>query len=741
MISCLPIPDSATMEISGTTPNGSSVTSRLQDGKAPWVLRGGTQVITTGGLLLDDTEAPMGVPLKYETRINGISAADRLIQNNLMLTPHFNLGVFGWLTGTGRTLSLVADGTAHQPQVAQAGSVTPVAPTAPPVLIGHAESAMGISGSYVLSPSTTTNAVANGDWVIMIHVQLSSVAITAAPAGWTEISTGNVGASGYRRSIWKRKRQAGDGGTTIAAPVGASAHGTVFWVRGMIDEILVGTPTGRTVTTDPITGLTATTELIGQPYSVIRPNLVVATATEAHTGTLAVPTAGSVTSGTFLYTMGTTSGPTTTVATQSNVNAGDIAGTDFTYLGDLLGGSAVQIAFQSTNDLLIRTIARGKAAALTGPVTDPFLFTGRLRYVTTGLRTWQDAVTTGTWQANKTATPTWLGMRGSQSAQVGDFAKVFLTIVNPADNTDYIPPVQIIGATETLTNTWIDFSAYISPTTTIPTTAEIRLVHGSASKEYSINWYLDEFGITPGAQRVAHSTLYWFSGSSTPPANAVEFLPGPGWVATTTDAAISWTGTAGNSTSQFLGPSGVVGTTQCQLDPPADEDLPCEPVFLSDPVNVGLGIWVGLIKLGDPTHPGTRALYRAINRAPAIAVSQARAWEDSQLVVLTSTLAEREFFISVMASGRTVLMRNPEPLYPENNWYISIPDINEERIFEDQRRPERLWSFPYTRVERPTGLIEATTAATWQNTKDIGTWLQVRAARGPWLNVLTGDNA
>lgn len=741
MIQCVPHPESAAMEISGAVPNGTAVVSRLRPGIPAWTLRGGSLTVTTGGIYLNDTEAPIGVPLQYEARITGISTPDRLIQQNLMLTPAFNLGLFGWAAGDNRTLTTGADATAHTAAaVAHASpNASGTAPAAPPALIGHVDSAFGISGSYTLTiPTTGGTAIATNDWMLLIHAQDSTLAFPATPAGWTLISNVGTG-SGMRRMVWKKKRAA-DTSVTVAAPSGANAHGTVLWVRNAIDEILVTTPQGTSANQD--TAGIVTTQLTGQQVSVIRPNLVITTALETHTESITAPAAGSVTDGTYQYSIvsGTT-GATTVVATQSNTNAGDIAATTVTYPGPLDGGTIVQVAFQVTSDLAARVIAKGKAAALTGPVTEPYLFTGRVRYVTAGLLSWADVKTIGTWQQVKTAKTTWLGVRGSDSAVTGDFAKLFLTIVNPADGTDYIPPVQIMGMTETRANTWIDFSAYISPAATIPTTAEIRLVHGAADKEYDIDWYLDEFGITPGSQRAAHSTLYWFNGASTVPAIAASFMLGEGWTATTTDAAISWTGTAGNSTSQFLGPSGVRAVTSCQLDPPDEESLPCEPMFLSDPVNAGFGIWVGLINLADPTHPGTRALYRAMNRAPAVAVSQARAWEDSQLTVMTSTLTEREDMLQVLSTGRILLMRNPEPLYPENNWYISIPDVQEQRIFTDQRRPERLWALPYSRVERPTGLIEASTAQTWQQVKDLGTWGAILTARGSWLNVLTGDDA
>ncbi len=731
------------MQITGTTPNGHAVVQRYAGADAPVVLRGGDLTVTTGGISLADSEAPMGVPLEYEAKVSGILLADRLVQQNLMLTPTFTLGQFGWTGGAGRVFNIVADATAHSASVGHSGANgSGVAPSAPPTLVGHVDSAFGVSGSYTLTPTTGGGtAIANNDWMILVHSQLESAVSPATPAGWTLIATSTTGTGTgmYRRFIWKRKRQAGDAGVTIAAPSGAASVGTLLWVRNAIDEILATTAVTTPVTITP-PDTPATSTLSPASMSVIRPNLALAFFLENHTGTMAAPTAPGVTDGTFQYVQASgTAGPTQTVVTTSNAVAGDVPTPTLAYAGLIVGGSAIQVILQVASDIASRTIASGKAAAIPGGQTFPYLITGRFRYVTAGLLTWQDIKNVGTWQQVKTVKPTWLDVRGPQSSVTPGFAKLFLTIVNPADGTDYIPPVQVLSATEVRANQWLDFSAYINPATTIPTTAEIRLVHGSTLKEFAIDWYFDEFGITPGAQRAAHSTMYWFSGSSAVPANPQNYMFGPGWLDGAGDAAISWVGTAGNSVSQFYAPSAVIGTSTCQLDPPAV--VPCEPVFLSDPVNVTLSIWAGLIKLGEPTHPGTRALYRAMNRAPAIAVSQKRSWEDSELTLLTETLVERGRMLTMLSTGRILLLRNPDPSYPETNWYISIPDVVESRVFQDARRPERLWTLPYTRVERPSGLIEATNAKTWQDAKDVGSWLNLRAGRGTWLGVLTGDSA
>lgn len=82
-------------------------------------------------------------------------------------------------------------------------------------------------------------------------------------------------------------------------------------------------------------------------------------------------------------------------------------------------------------------------------------------------------------------------------------------------------------------------------------------------------------------------------------------------------------------------------------------------------------------------------------------------------------------------------LRNSDSSYPENNWYIAIGTVTEMRMLPDARRPERLWAIPYTRVERPSGVIEASTGVTWKMILETGmTWEELRSAREDWLDVL-----
>jgi hypothetical protein len=453
-----------------------------------------------------------------------------------------------------------------------------------------------------------------------------------------------------------------------------------------------------------------------------------------------IPAAGSVTGGTFQYGYSVAGNPQTlTVVSDSGANAGDTRQAVVEY-GDMVSsGVAVQLSLQVAASLTDRVVARGKLAAL--PIASkPYVLTGRMRFNTTALNTWQDIKTFGTWQQVKTGKATWLGTRGSASTDTDEFLSLFATIMDPATGTDYVTPAQIYNVTGSRLGTWFDFSALFTVTAAIPTTAELRFFHGTNVREYATDFYFDEIGLTPGDQFFGHPTLFWFDGDTPVPPNPASYTH-PGWVTGAADASIAWTGTIGNSVSLFTGPSAMSATTTCQLDvSDTTRIIPCEPILLSDPINVTLASWVGLIHIDALTHPSKQTIHQIINRAAPVAISQVRGWETGQLTVLTMNTEQRGQILNVVRSGRVLLLRNPIPDYPENNWFLALGDVTEDRPVPNQRVTIREWTLPFVRVERPTGLIEATSGTTWQTIADNHSWAHLRDNMQDWLAVLTGES-
>jgi hypothetical protein len=209
------------------------------------------------------------------------------------------------------------------------------------------------------------------------------------------------------------------------------------------------------------------------------------------------------------------------------------------------------------------------------------------------------------------------------------------------------------------------------------------------------------------------------------------------WEDFTKDAAISWEGVAGNSASKFLSPSRIYTLGTCQINVPATLDV-CEPVLLSDPVSSGLSQWFGLAEIGTLTMDARSSVLAPLGRDFYVNSSSVRGSARGTLTLFTNTLAERKQALLVFASGRVLLLRNPNPAYPETLWYLAVGDVEEARTLPDARRPERTWTVPFVTVERPTGLIEASTGVLWQQIKNSGeSWFTLRETRDNWLEVLT----
>lgn len=705
-------------------PDGHVLVTRSIQGRAPELLRGGEFDLDQGGFRLTDSEAPFGIDLTYNLNLN---PDDRIVQQNLMLTPTFLHGVQGWGTGTGRTVAIEADSTANSAQVGHFSlNSGGIAGAAPPSVVGHTESAGYVNGPYTLTPPTSGGgSIAIGDWMYLFHGQLSAVAGPATPAGWTVVSTATLGDISY--VLFRRKRQSGDAGVTVSGLTGSFGFGTLLWVRGASDT----TPVIKTaaVSNAPVIvfdGMTAENPVLGLTFAYGQG--------QANANP---PTAANVQGSTWLYNHGVGTNPRQiTVAAVGKSNAGSVIPVSVSYsavIQNSLLGLSLLIPSPEV-DVNQRIIAKGKAAQL-GADTG-YLLTGRFKFAATSLNPWSTIRGVGSWQQVRDTKITWAATRGSSTTSGStDFLRFFVGIRNPATGDWYVSPRQVISTTNPKLNTWYDFSFFFDVNSTIPTTAEVVFMHGTSAQEYGIDWWFDQIGITPPDQV---GRLYWFSGDSPVPPNTPELALGPGWYGVVSGASVSWTGTVGNSVSQILMPMLVAIDSSCRFDGPPTDDYCSTPVFLNDPITPARGQWYTLIGISELTYAARQSLYDVIGRAPVTAVNDVRGWASGQFTLLTRTLNDRAKAIDTFSPGRILFLRNPDPQFPETEWYLAIGHVAEARIGKDLRRPERLWTVPFFRVERPSGMIDFASGDTWATVRDKGSWATIRNT-GDWMTVLTGE--
>lgn len=381
----------------------------------------------------------------------------------------------------------------------------------------------------------------------------------------------------------------------------------------------------------------------------------------------------------------------------------------------------------------VRTIAEvGVAPLVPG---QRYLVSGKVRFRTPGVWTWQDVKNFGTWAAVKAAKANWAAVRSSVSVPAGDsYATLYVSL--STGTTDYMAPMLVFQNPLNSTNQWVTFAAYFTVPAGTPGSARLRLLHGTSTREYSISWDLDEFSIFTEADAAKVYRLFWFNGDTPVPPNPQTYLmQNDDWEDISGDASISWEGTPGTSVSRFTAPSVIATSLQTQLNAPAR--VPCEPVLLSDPVSTALVQWFGLSKIDTLTREARLTIMSVLGRSDYVSTSSARSSGKGTITLYTDTLEDRANTLRLFQSGRVLLLRNPNPAYPETSWYISCGDVQEQRTIEqDARKPYRTWVIPFVQVERPTGLIEASSGVTWQQIRDSGlTWRQLRAQRASWLDV------
>lgn len=365
-----------------------------------------------------------------------------------------------------------------------------------------------------------------------------------------------------------------------------------------------------------------------------------------------------------------------------------------------------------------------------------WFFTGQVYYDSPDVWIWDDVKANGTWGALRTQ-GTWQAVRShSAEAPGAPFATLHAAVLAP-NGTVVVAPFQVLGVQATAGNEWHTFSAWVTVPAGAPAGSRLVLLQGNVQREYAMTWWLTTMMMTPEAEMDA-GALPYFDGDTPLPANpAANMIPGYEWFAATKDASIVWAGLHGASRSVYTGPSFVYAVDTVTVLAPSREQLPKVrlPIYLSDPIVPALGQWFELTAIGPLSYKARADLYDVLGRGPQIAVSQKRAWPSGELRLMTYSLEAESITERLFASGRILYLRNPDPRFPENGWYLHIGDVASSRIGDQfGATPERVWSVPFVRVERPVGLIAASNTITWADIKAGYTWDELRYKREDWLD-------
>lgn len=385
-----------------------------------------------------------------------------------------------------------------------------------------------------------------------------------------------------------------------------------------------------------------------------------------------------------------------------------------------------------------RLLARCTPSGLT---TGRWYVSGQLRYDSPDIWLWDDVRAAGTWQTIRDR-GTWAQVKAANSPLAGQpFASLYVAVLNSGGGT-VVAPVQILGVQTGDNGGWATFQGVVDIPAGAGANCQLAFYQGMVTREWAVTWWLSTLMVCPEAESLkAGAVLPYIDGDSNLAAKAPNpgenLAPGYDWKALTGDAGFTWQGTPNASWSQFSGPSQIFTEVETFIGKPDTYQLPRVklPVFLSDPVAPQLAQWFDLLEIGDLSFAARQQLFDVLGRGAAIAVNQKRGWATGSLRLMTYTLAEAEITERLFESGRILYWRNPDPRFPENGWWIAIGDVKAGRVGTAAAwAPERIWEVPYVRVERPVGLISASSSITWGLTRSNYTWQQLRDAKKDWLD-------
>lgn len=125
-------------------------------------------------------------------------------------------------------------------------------------------------------------------------------------------------------------------------------------------------------------------------------------------------------------------------------------------------------------------------------------------------------------------------------------------------------------------------------------------------------------------------------------------------------------------------------------------------------------VWVGL---GDQDWDADAGLFDRLNSETPADVFARRKYANGTLTFFTRTLENIETVYELFTAGGPLMLQLP-PEYGQKDIFIQPGDLRMSYIAQDQRRPERRWTVPYTVVDQPGGPTQGTVCNNWCEVND-----------------------
>lgn len=147
-------------------------------------------------------------------------------------------------------------------------------------------------------------------------------------------------------------------------------------------------------------------------------------------------------------------------------------------------------------------------------------------------------------------------------------------------------------------------------------------------------------------------------------------------------------------------------------------------------------VWSGL---GDKTYRADANLFDVYNARKPADIYGVRKRLDSEMKILSKTLAAKDAVETLFAAGGPLQLQLPaEYGFPDG--IVQPGDLVETYISRDQRRPLRVWEAPFTLVDRPVGPQQGTADANWCEVEDtFATFADLTASGYTWAQVASGE--
>lgn len=148
-------------------------------------------------------------------------------------------------------------------------------------------------------------------------------------------------------------------------------------------------------------------------------------------------------------------------------------------------------------------------------------------------------------------------------------------------------------------------------------------------------------------------------------------------------------------------------------------------------------VWMGL---EDEDWDADAGLFPILDAERPADVWARRKHLTSGMRFLTRTLAAKADVYTLFTAGGPLFLQLPA-IYGWEDAYLQPGTVTPSRISRDQRRPERLWSVPFTTVDPvAAGPIQGALCATWcEVAETFATFADLTAAGGTYLDLADGS--